>query len=200
MANVAALKHWCPAFLGSALAPACCNPASPSLAMDETGNEEVSRASTTEHLHYMAITARSKSARNGKTLTNGATKSHSANGSTQDCKLPQRAARAATERSAFACLCAATGIEAEIAQAFNACVQIKQHMLREIIRVSRVVGREGRVSERAVLPEATGGWKDQAEAYNHLIDDLDLRRWPKPIAYWAWWRKATSGATHSGRH
>ena len=51
------------------------------------------------------------------------------------------------------------GMDAELAKAFNDCVSIKQHMLREIKRVSRLVGREGRVSERAVLPEATGGWK-----------------------------------------
>ena len=129
-------------------------------------------ASTTEHFHYMAIMARSKSARNGKTLTNGATKSHSANGSTQDRKL-LNALRAFRDGNFTVRMpVRGVGMEAEIAEAFNACVQIKQHMLREIIRVSRLVGRDGRVSERAALPEATGGWKQQADAYNHLIDDL----------------------------
>jgi hypothetical protein len=41
MTNVAALKHVCPAFLGSAPGARLLNLASPSLAMDETGNEEV---------------------------------------------------------------------------------------------------------------------------------------------------------------
>jgi hypothetical protein len=49
MAKVAALKHVCPAFLGSAPGARLLNLASPSLAMSETGNEEVSR------IHYGAL-------------------------------------------------------------------------------------------------------------------------------------------------
>jgi hypothetical protein len=48
MAKVAALKHTCPAFLGSAPAARLLNLASPSLAKTESGNEEVSR------IHYGA--------------------------------------------------------------------------------------------------------------------------------------------------
>jgi hypothetical protein len=48
MANVAALKHRCPAFLGSAPGARLLNLASPSLAKAESGNEEVSR------IHYGA--------------------------------------------------------------------------------------------------------------------------------------------------
>jgi hypothetical protein len=43
MAKVAALKHRCPAFLGSPPGVRLLNLASPSLAMVESGNEEISR-------------------------------------------------------------------------------------------------------------------------------------------------------------
>ena len=43
MEKVAALKHTCPASLASALGVRLLNLASPSLAMVESGNEEISR-------------------------------------------------------------------------------------------------------------------------------------------------------------
>jgi HAMP domain-containing protein/CheY-like chemotaxis protein/signal transduction histidine kinase len=42
----------------------------------------------------------------------------------------------------------------------------------EIERVSRVVGKEGKLSQRAALPGARGSWKARIEAMNSLIDDL----------------------------
>ena len=120
----------------------------------------------------MATTTRTKSARNGKTLSNGAPSQHSANGSSYNRKLLNALRSFRDGNFAVRLPVRGVGLEAELAEAFNSCVQIKQHMLREIMRVSRVVGREGRVNERALLPEATGGWKEQVEAYNHLIDDL----------------------------
>ncbi len=52
MANVAALKHVYPAFLGSAPSARVLNVASPSLAKDESGNEEVSRITFGAHFIY----------------------------------------------------------------------------------------------------------------------------------------------------
>ena len=43
MSKLAALKHTCPAFLGSPPGVRLLNLASPSLAMVESGNEEISR-------------------------------------------------------------------------------------------------------------------------------------------------------------
>ncbi len=120
----------------------------------------------------MATITRSKPARNGKTLTNGAAGSHSANGTALDRKLLNALRSFRDGNFAVRLPVRGVGLEAELAEAFNACVQLKQHMLREIMRVSRVVGRDGRVNERAQLPEATGSWKVQVDAYNHLIDDL----------------------------
>ena len=42
----------------------------------------------------------------------------------------------------------------------------------EIRRVARVVNREGRFTERASVPNATGAWKQTVDAINGMIDDL----------------------------
>ncbi|MGZ3498435.1 MAG: HAMP domain-containing protein [Vulcanimicrobiaceae bacterium] len=65
-----------------------------------------------------------------------------------------------------------SGISAEIAQAFNECMQIKGHLLKEIKRVSTLVGRDGRVSQRASIADAAGGWQEHINAYNELLDEL----------------------------
>jgi methyl-accepting chemotaxis protein len=43
---------------------------------------------------------------------------------------------------------------------------------RELDRVGRVVGREGRMTERASLGNVEGGWATSIESVNSLIDDL----------------------------
>jgi HAMP domain-containing protein/CheY-like chemotaxis protein/signal transduction histidine kinase len=63
-----------------------------------------------------------------------------------------------------------TGIEAEIAQAFNECLEAKTRMLSEVKRVSRAIARDGRLSQRAALEGATGGWLEHIETYNTLIE------------------------------
>src|SRR4051812_50104454 len=45
-------------------------------------------------------------------------------------------------------------------------------MAKELQRLARVVGRDGRMTERASLPGAYGGWADSVEAVNSLVDDL----------------------------
>jgi HAMP domain-containing protein/CheY-like chemotaxis protein/signal transduction histidine kinase len=120
----------------------------------------------------MATTARSKSARNGASSANGAAHSRLTNGSAHDRKLLNALRSFRDGNFSVRLPVRGVGLEAELAEAFNSVVQIKQHMLREIMRCSRVVGRDGHVNERASLPEAVGGWKEQVDAYNHLIDDL----------------------------
>jgi HAMP domain-containing protein/CheY-like chemotaxis protein/GAF domain-containing protein len=65
-----------------------------------------------------------------------------------------------------------SGVEAEIAQAFNECMEMKQHLLKEVKRVSTLVGRDGRVSQRGSLENAAGGWQEHVDTYNSLIDEL----------------------------
>ena len=45
-------------------------------------------------------------------------------------------------------------------------------MTRELVRVSKVVGREGRITERAGVAGAPGSWADKVGAVNELIDNL----------------------------
>jgi HAMP domain-containing protein/signal transduction histidine kinase len=65
-----------------------------------------------------------------------------------------------------------TGIAGEIAEAFNDIVELNQETARELRRISRIVGREGRIRQRASLPAAGGEWARNVESVNQLIDDL----------------------------
>ena len=45
-------------------------------------------------------------------------------------------------------------------------------MAKELARVARVIGRDGRMTERAALPGLYGEWAESIESVNSLIDDL----------------------------
>ena len=64
------------------------------------------------------------------------------------------------------------GTPGRIADAFNDMVAISQRRATEISRVCRVVGKEGRLRERMVMPNATGMRASEVVAINGLIDDL----------------------------
>jgi signal transduction histidine kinase/HAMP domain-containing protein/ActR/RegA family two-component response regulator len=59
-----------------------------------------------------------------------------------------------------------------IAAELNAVVELNEGLARQIVRVERVVGREGQMTERASLREARGGWSACVGAINALIGDL----------------------------
>jgi HAMP domain-containing protein len=65
-----------------------------------------------------------------------------------------------------------TGIDGEIAEAFNDIVELNQGLSRELDRVARAVGKDGRIGERGKLPAATGGWNDCVDSVNAMIGDL----------------------------
>ncbi|HXT95147.1 MAG TPA: HAMP domain-containing protein [Polyangia bacterium] len=60
----------------------------------------------------------------------------------------------------------------EIAREFNAVVTLNEAFVTQAVRVERVVGREGRMNERASLGETSGGWAESIGAINALIGDL----------------------------
>ncbi|HYZ29595.1 MAG TPA: HAMP domain-containing protein, partial [Thermoleophilaceae bacterium] len=64
------------------------------------------------------------------------------------------------------------GIMREIAANFNDLVEMNAMMVKEFSRIRRVIGREGRMQERAQVPAATGDWNLKIDAINDLIDDL----------------------------
>jgi HAMP domain-containing protein/signal transduction histidine kinase/CheY-like chemotaxis protein len=54
----------------------------------------------------------------------------------------------------------------------NELVEHNARMAKELERVARVIGREGRMGERAALPGVYGSWATNVESVNALIDDL----------------------------
>lgn len=65
-----------------------------------------------------------------------------------------------------------TGIDGKIADTLNEIIDPMADSTTEMERVSRVVGKEGRLTQRAAVPAAGGGWRSRVNAVNHLIEDL----------------------------
>ncbi|WP_036168107.1 HAMP domain-containing protein [Massilia sp. 9096] len=65
-----------------------------------------------------------------------------------------------------------TGVSGKIADTLNDIIETKQKMVEAVTEVSRVVGREGHLTQRAVVPGTGGGWSTIISSVNTLIDDL----------------------------
>ncbi|MFM9435231.1 HAMP domain-containing protein/CheY-like chemotaxis protein/signal transduction histidine kinase [Janthinobacterium sp. CG_23.3] len=65
-----------------------------------------------------------------------------------------------------------TGMAGKVADTLNEIIETQENMVRTITEVSRVVGREGRLTQRASVPQVAGGWTTIISAVNTLIDDL----------------------------
>ncbi|MGI6852199.1 HAMP domain-containing protein [Mesorhizobium sp. 1B3] len=64
------------------------------------------------------------------------------------------------------------GIDSEIADTFNEIVEINDQLAREFERLSRVVGKDGRIGERGRVRNATGRWESSVRSVNDLIEDM----------------------------
>src|SRR5688500_18751893 len=65
-----------------------------------------------------------------------------------------------------------TDVIGDLQRAVNTILERNAAMTREMGRVARVVGREGRMTERASLGNVEGGWAEGIESVNSLVDDL----------------------------
>ena len=65
-----------------------------------------------------------------------------------------------------------TGIAGEIAEAFNDIVELNDRTAAELRRIAGVVGRDGRIAQRASISSASGGWAGYIDAVNALVTDL----------------------------
>ena len=65
-----------------------------------------------------------------------------------------------------------TGVPGKVADGLNDVVIANQALAAELARVSQVVGKEGRLSQRLALGARTEGWAGSIESINELIDDL----------------------------
>ena len=65
-----------------------------------------------------------------------------------------------------------TGVAGKVADAFNDVVELNERMADELDRLSRVVGKEGKLSQRLSLGDVHGFWQESIDSVNDLIDDL----------------------------
>src|SRR4051812_34246927 len=65
-----------------------------------------------------------------------------------------------------------TGLPGKVADVFNDVVEQNASMAAELARLRQVVGKEGKLKQRASLPEARGFWAESMNCVNSLIDDL----------------------------
>jgi len=63
-------------------------------------------------------------------------------------------------------------VDGRIADAFNEVVELNQRMSLELSRLSQLVGKEGRISERASLGDVQGSWAASVRSVNNLMTDL----------------------------
>src|SRR6266545_4387703 len=66
----------------------------------------------------------------------------------------------------------ASGVAGEVVRAYNELVDQNTRLSRELARVARVVGQEGRMTERVQPGPVSGTWATAVDAVNSLIDDL----------------------------
>src|SRR5437667_1858766 len=59
-----------------------------------------------------------------------------------------------------------TGVEGKIADAFNEIAAVSERRALETARVSRTVGKEGKLKQRMTVPGVVGGWADEVAAVN----------------------------------
>src|SRR5881296_2793985 len=65
-----------------------------------------------------------------------------------------------------------SGVGGKIADVFNEVVERNERMAHELERISHVVGKEGRISQRASIGEVGGAWANSIMSVNALISLL----------------------------
>jgi len=122
----------------------------------------------------------SDSPTNGSTA-NGSTNDHVSNGATPEVYTAEqlqplldalRAARGGDFSTRLDGRSARSGILSEIYQNFNDVVELNETLSSEVVRISRIVGREGRMTERASIRQAQGSWRESVDSINSLITDF----------------------------
>ncbi|GAB1688791.1 HAMP domain-containing protein [Krasilnikovia sp. M28-CT-15] len=65
-----------------------------------------------------------------------------------------------------------SGTAGEVADAFNEVVSLQERQNMDVRRIGRIVGRDGRLTERLDEEGLDGAWADTVRSVNSLIDDL----------------------------
>ncbi len=64
------------------------------------------------------------------------------------------------------------GAGGKVADAFNEVVEMMERRTDELKRISKVVGKEGRITVRVEVGHVTGSWAEQVDSVNNLIECL----------------------------
>ncbi|WP_342378451.1 HAMP domain-containing protein [Myxococcus stipitatus] len=64
------------------------------------------------------------------------------------------------------------GNAGKVADSLNEIIELNERMAHEFERIGSVVGKEGRITQRAHLMSALGSWADCVESVNTLVADL----------------------------
>src|SRR5258708_7298482 len=65
-----------------------------------------------------------------------------------------------------------SGLAGKVADALNDIIELNEKMAKEFERVSTVVGKEGKITQRAGIGVADGSWTECINSVNTLISDL----------------------------
>jgi HAMP domain-containing protein/CheY-like chemotaxis protein/signal transduction histidine kinase len=65
-----------------------------------------------------------------------------------------------------------TGTVGKIADTLNDIIEMNEQMAAELERISSMVGKEGKIHERASMGSVRGAWKASVQSINSLITDL----------------------------
>ncbi|WP_447977218.1 HAMP domain-containing protein [Candidatus Nitrospira bockiana] len=64
------------------------------------------------------------------------------------------------------------GLSAEVASTLNEIIEQNERLTKELVRLRRVVGKEGKTAQRASIGSVSGSWATCIESVNELIGDL----------------------------
>ena len=65
-----------------------------------------------------------------------------------------------------------SGLAGKVAETFNDVVELNERTAEELVRLSKTVGKAGKLRQRASLGDVRGFWKVTIDRVNELIDDL----------------------------
>ena len=65
-----------------------------------------------------------------------------------------------------------TGLAGKICDALNDAIERNEKLVKELERLSNVVGKAGNIKQRASLPNAEGQWATAIDSVNTLVSDL----------------------------
>jgi HAMP domain-containing protein len=64
------------------------------------------------------------------------------------------------------------GIVSDIGEVLNDIIELNEATAKELVRVSKIIGQEGKMTERASIGSVKGAWATNMESVNSLIGDL----------------------------